>query len=66
MVTSGSQASGETGLNTWISGLMAAFTWRFSPMMMPSGTAITVARRKPASTVPRLVTIWSKKVGAPG
>ena len=66
MVTSGNQASGDTGLNTWISGLTAAWKCRFRPTTMPRGTAIAVATMNPARTVTRLVRIWSGKVGAPG
>jgi hypothetical protein len=47
----GSQASGETGLKIWISGLSAALAVGDSPAAMPSGTATTVAIRKPKNTV---------------
>ena len=57
MVTKGSQASGETGLKIWISGLSAAFTPGESPQRMPSGTATKVAMRKPMATVCSEVTI---------
>src|SRR6186713_2627353 len=59
MVTIGSHASGETGLNTWISGLNIALKVLLAPQRMPSGTAISVASRNPANTVLRLVKIWS-------
>ena len=55
----GSQASGETGLNIWISGLSALFTVDERPHMIPTGTAISVASTKPSATVSRLVKIWS-------
>jgi hypothetical protein len=57
MVTMGSQASGLTGLKIWISGLSAAFAVAERPAAMPSGTATTVASRKPKKTVPIEVTI---------
>ncbi len=47
MVTIGSQASGETGLNNWISGLIAALIVVLSPHRMPIGTAISVASSEP-------------------
>ena len=40
MVTIGSQASGETGLKIWISGLIAPLTVCDRPEAMPSGTAM--------------------------
>ena len=51
MVTIGSQASGDTGLKIWISGLIAPFTVVDRPQAMPSGTAISVAMMKPRPTV---------------
>ena len=42
MVTIGSQASGDTGLKIWISGLRAPLTVRDSPDAMPIGTATRV------------------------
>ena len=51
MVTIGSQASGETGLKSCTSGLKAAFAVAESPQRMPSGTATSVASRKPKKTV---------------
>ena len=60
IVTRGSQARGETGLNIWISGLKAALTNSDMPHRIPSGTATSVAIRKPIATVCRLVTIWSR------
>ncbi len=60
MVTSGSQAGGETGLKIWISGLTAPLTVGHRPQAIPSGTAISVATMKPIATVLRLVRIWSK------
>ena len=59
MVTIGSQASGDTGLKIWISGLIAPFTVVDRPQAMPSGTAISVAIRKPRPTVFSDVRIWS-------
>ena len=59
MVTIGSQASGETGLKIWMSGLIAAFTVDDRPATMPSGTATAVAIRKPNITVWIEVQIWS-------
>jgi len=53
----GSQASGETGLNTWITGFTASYRYRFSPTTMPRGIATSEARTKPENTVPRLVRI---------
>ncbi len=57
MVTIGSHARGETGLNTWISGLNMALNVLLAPQRIPRGTAIRVANRKPANTVFRLVKI---------
>src|SRR5690554_1308757 len=57
-VTSGSQASGDTGLNTWISGLTALYRAPLRPMAMPRGIATTAATTKPLITVLRLVAIW--------
>ena len=51
MVTSGSQASGETGLKIWISGFTALYTVLLNPQTMPSGTAISEAMAKPVITV---------------
>ena len=65
MVTIGSQASGDTGLKSWMSGLMAPFTVFDRPQAMPSGTAINVAMMKPRPTVFNDVTIWSRYVGLP-
>ena len=65
MVTIGNQASGETGLKIWISGLSALFIVWDRPQRMPSGTAISVASTKPSATVRRLVAIWSRYVGLP-
>ena len=65
MVTIGSHASGETGLNTWINGLSAALIIGERPHRMPIGTATRVARTKPVNTVTRLVMIWSTYVGLP-
>src|SRR6476660_5969274 len=59
IVTIGSHASGETGLNTWISGLNMALNVLLAPHRIPSGTATSVASTKPANTVLRLVRIWS-------
>ena len=60
MVTSGSQASGDTGLNICTSGLIAVFTVADRPHSTPSGTARRVANMNPVNTVTRLVTIWSR------
>ncbi len=57
MVTMGSQASGETGLKIWISGLSAVLITRLIPHRIPAGTATRVASRKPVNTVNRLVRI---------
>ena len=57
MVTSGNQASGDTGLNNCTSGFTAACTVLLRPMTMPSGMAIIDASRKPLMTVIRLVPI---------
>ena len=65
MVTIGSQASGDTGLKICTSGLRAALRLANKPHMMPSGTATTVANKKPANTVCSDVMIWSMKVGLP-
>src|SRR3954468_392079 len=59
MVTIGNHASGDTGLNSWISGLNIALNVLLTPHRIPSGTAISVASRNPANTVLRLVDIWS-------
>ena len=59
IVTMGSQASGETGLKSWISGLNIALKVLLAPHRMPMGTASSVASRNPANTVLRLVKIWS-------
>ena len=59
MVTIGNQASGETGLKIWMIGLKAAFAMGLSPHMMPIGTAMMVAIRKPKNTVCSEVQIWS-------
>ena len=59
MVTIGSQASGETGLNIWISGFIAEFTVGLRPQKIPIGTATIVATRKPKNTVLSDVPIWS-------
>ena len=59
IVTIGSQASGDTGLKSWISGLNIALNVLLTPHRMPMGTASNVASRKPANTVLRLVKIWS-------
>ena len=59
MVTIGSQASGETGLKIWMSGFRPAFTAGDRPQRMPSGTATSVASRKPNITVLIEVEIWS-------
>ena len=57
IVTIGSHASGDTGLKIWISGLNAALIVLLRPQRMPSGTARSVASRKPVNTVFRLVRI---------
>ena len=59
IVTMGSHASGDTGLNSWISGLNIALKVLLAPHRMPMGTASNVASRNPANTVLRLVKIWS-------
>ena len=59
MVTIGSQASGETGLNICIKGFMAALNKGDRSHRMPIGTANAVAIKKPMNTVFRLVMIWS-------
>ena len=59
MVTIGSQASGETGLKIWMSGVRPRFTVGDRPQTMPSGTATSVAMAKPKSTVWIEVQIWS-------
>src|SRR4051812_42518884 len=59
IVTMGSQASGDTGLNTWMSGLNIALNVGLMPHRMPSGMATRLASRNPANTVFRLVKIWS-------
>ena len=51
MVTIGSHANGETGLNICINGLIALCTDLDSPLAMPKGIAIMVARIKPKATV---------------
>jgi hypothetical protein len=51
MVTSGSQASGDTGLKIWTKGLIAAFTVGDRPARMPNGMASAVPIRKPVKTV---------------
>ena len=51
IVTIGNHASGDTGLNIWISGLSTAFAIGDSPAAMPRGTAIAVAIKKPKKTV---------------
>ena len=57
----GSQASGDTGLKTWISGIdRPRRSGSTDPHRIPIGTAISEAMRKPAKTVWRLVQIWSK------
>jgi hypothetical protein len=65
MVTSGSHASGDTGLKICINKLSAELIVGLSPHRMPSGTAISVASKKPVNTVFRLVRIWSMYVGLP-
>ena len=57
IVTIGSQASGDTGLKIWISGFSAALIVVLRPQRMPTGTAMSVASRKPMNTVCRLVRI---------
>ncbi len=57
MVTIGSQASGDTGLNSWTRGFTAALTVFERPASTPTGTAINVASTNPANTVRRLVKI---------
>src|SRR5688500_1939481 len=59
IVTIGSHASGDSGLNSCISGLNIALSVLLAPHSMPSGTAMIVASRNPANTVFRLVKIWS-------
>ncbi|OIQ72711.1 hypothetical protein GALL_456590 [mine drainage metagenome] len=56
----GSQASGDTGRKICTIGLMAAWTNRDDPARIPKGTAITVANKKPAKTVFRLVRICAR------
>ncbi len=51
MVTMGSQASGDTGLKIWTSGLIAAFAVLERPAKIPNGIATIEARRKPKNTV---------------
>src|SRR5690606_36644265 len=65
MVTMGSHAKGDTGLNTCIKGFSACITFLLRPQRMPIGKAILVAMRKPINTVIRLVYIWSTYVGLP-
>src|SRR5690606_950808 len=57
IVTSGSHASGETGLKICTSGFSIALTVAERPAVTPSGTAIRPASTKPAKTVLRLVRI---------
>src|SRR5688500_6381080 len=57
MVTSGSHASGDTGLKIWINRFSAELIVVLSPHRMPSGTAISVASKNPVNTVLRLVPI---------
>ena len=59
MVTIGSQASGETGLKIWMSGVSPRFTVGDRPQRMPIGTAMIVAMAKPKSTVWIEVQIWA-------
>src|SRR5690242_5866107 len=65
IVTIGSQASGETGLNSCTNGLIAPLIVRLRPDAMPSGSATMAARTKPRPTVLSEVRIWSMKVGRP-
>ena len=65
MVTSGSHASGETGLNICTIGFNAEFNLALKPIHMPSGMAINAATKKPLVTVIKLVNIWSTKVSLP-
>ncbi len=65
IVTSGSQARGETGLNIWIRGFKALITVLLNPQITPIGSATSEAMTNPINTVFRLVIIWSMYVGLP-
>ena len=54
IVTSGSHASGDTGLNSCTSGFNAAWRVPLRPIRMPTGMASSDASTKPDITVTRL------------
>ena len=46
----GNQASGDTGLNTWMMGFIARLNFLLSPQRKPKGTAMSVAMPMPIPT----------------